>query len=92
MARQAGRQNTIEDVDAARDAVDQVFGGADSHQVARFVFGQQRRDHIQRVVHLLLGLAHRESADGDAGRIERSDKLCGLSPQVRLDAALHDPE
>jgi hypothetical protein len=29
MARQARRQHAIENVDAAQDAVDQIFGGAD---------------------------------------------------------------
>ena len=92
MPRQAGRQDAIEDVDAAQDAVDQVFGRTDSHQVARLVLGQQRRDHIQHGVHLVFGFAHRQAPDGNPGRIERSDKLSGFSPQVRVDAALHNPE
>ena len=43
-------------------------------------------------MHLSFGLAHGESADGDAGRIERSDKFSGSRSKVRLNAALHDPE
>ena len=92
MARKAGRQDTIEDVDAAQHAVDQIFRRANSHQVARFVFGQIRLHHIQHGVHLLLGLAHGESADGDAGRIERSDEFSGSNSKVRLNAALDDPK
>ncbi len=92
MPRQPGWQHTIKDIHSARHAVDQIFGRADSHQVARFVFGQERRDHIQRSVHLLLCLPHRESADGNAGRIERGDEFGGLRSEVCLDAALHDAE
>lgn len=92
MTGKAGWKDTIENVDAAQDAIDQVLGCADSHQIARFAFGQERRDHLQRGVHLLLGLAHRESADGDAGRIERSDEISGGRAQVPLYAALDDPE
>ncbi len=92
VAGQAGRQDAIENVDAARHAVDQIFRRANTHQVAGFIFGQKWNDHVERVVHLLFGLANGESADGDAGGAERSNELGRLSPQVRLNAALHDPE
>ena len=92
MARQAGGQDAIEDIYPASDAVDQVFGGADSHQVARLGLGQERRDHVEHGVHFVFRLAHREAADGDAGRIERSDKFSGGRSKVRVNAALHNPE
>lgn len=92
VARQAGRQDTIEDVHAAQDTVDQIFGCADSHQVARLVFRQQRGDHIQHGVHFLFGLAHGESADGDARGVERGDELGGFRPQGRIHPTLHNPE
>src|SRR5690349_17745544 len=92
MPRQASWQDTIEDVDAAQDAVDQILRRADSHQVARFVFGKKWLHHVQHSVHLFFGLAHRQSADGDAGRVERSDEFGGGSSKVRLNAALNDSE
>src|SRR4029453_11914293 len=76
----------------ARNTVDQIFGGADSHQVARFVLGQKRSDYIERVMHLLFGLTYRESTDSNTGRIERCDKGSGSGSKVRLNATLDDPE
>jgi len=92
MTGEAGRQDTVKNIDAACHPVDQIFGCTDPHQVARFVFRQERNDYIKRIVHLLFGLAHGESANGDTGRIERRDKSGRVSPQVRLNAALYDPE
>ena len=43
-------------------------------------------------MHFLLGLAYGQSADGDAGRIERRDEFSGGSSKVRLNAALDDPK
>ena len=43
-------------------------------------------------MHLSLGLTHRKSADGDAGRIERGNKPGGSRPQVRINPALNDAE
>ncbi len=48
--------------------------------------------HIEHGMHFIFGLAHRQSADGDAGRIERRNKFSGLRSQVGLNAALNDAE
>ena len=90
MAGQTGRQDTIEDIDAAQHPVDQVFGSADTHQIARLVFGVEGLHYIQHGVHFGLGLPHRQPADGDAGGIEGGNEFSGSRPQVRVDAALDD--
>jgi len=92
VAREPGRQDAIEDVNPAQNAVDQILGRADSHQVARLVLGQVRLHHVEHGVHFLLGLSHRQAADGDAGRIKSSDEFSGGSSKVRLNAALDDPK
>ncbi len=87
---ETGGQDAIENVHPASDAVDQVFRCAHTHQVAGFIGGQQRVDHLEHLVHLLLGFAHGEPADGVAGQVERGDEAGGLGAQVREDAALDD--
>lgn len=92
MTRQPRRQDAVEDVHAAGDAVDQVFGRPDAHQVARLVFGKQRGHDVEHCVHLGFGLADGESANGDSGRPEGGDELGRLRSKVRADAALDDSE
>ena len=75
VTREAGGEDAIEDVHAAGDAVDQVFGSPDAHQVARLVFGQEGSHHVEHVVHFGFRLADGETAEGDAGRPEGSDIL-----------------
>ena len=71
MTRETSRQDAIEDVNAAQNAIDQIFGRADAHQIARLVFGKIWIHHIEHRMHFVFGLAHRQPADGNAGRIER---------------------
>ena len=92
MTRQAGRQDAIENIHTAQHTVDQIFGRADAHQVTRFILRQQRKHDIEHGMHLVLGLAHRKPADGDAGRIESGNKFSGFRSQVGLNAALNDAE
>ena len=92
MARETGWQDAVKDVDAAQNAVDQILGRANTHQVARLVLGQVRLHHVEHGVHFLLGLPDREAADGDTGRIERSDEFSGSNSKVRLNAALYNPK
>jgi len=92
MTRETSRQDAIEDVHAAQNAVDQIFGRADAHQITRLVFRKQGLHHIEHGIHFVFGLAHGESADSNAGRIERGNKFSGSRSQVGLNAALNDAE
>src|SRR5689334_10596281 len=92
MPCQTSWQHAIEDIHPAPHPIDQVFGCTYSHQVAWFVFGKQRRDHIQHGMHLFFGFAHGESTNSNAGCIQRSNETGGVCAQICLDATLYDPE
>src|ERR1044071_3197308 len=53
VARVAGRQDTVEHVDALGDGFEDVLGGADTHQVMRPVLGELRRDVMNHRIHHL---------------------------------------
>src|SRR5215216_5372255 len=92
MACEPGWQDAIEDINAAQHAVDQIFRRANAHQITRLILGQMWTHYIEHSVHFLLGLSHREAADGNARRIERSDEFGGSSSKARLNAALYNPK
>src|SRR5207245_1704361 len=62
VARVARREHAVEYVDAARDRLDEVFGLADSHEVARPLRGHEARDQLGQIVHRRLWLADRHPA------------------------------
>lgn len=57
VAGQPGGQDAVEDVYAAQDSVDQVFGRADAHQVAGFAGRQDGVENVQGGEHVGLALA-----------------------------------
>ncbi len=92
MTGETSWQDAIEDVNAAQNTIDQVFGRANAHQITRLVFRKIWIHNVEHGMHFVFGLANRQAADGDAGRIERRNKFSGLRPQVGLNAALDDAE
>ena len=92
VARQTGRHHAVEHVDAEFHAFEDLFRGADAHQVARLVLGQERGDERGHVEHLLLGFADGDAADSAAVEVERGDVRGGLGAEVVVHAALHDAE
>ena len=92
VARVAGRHDAVEHVDAGGDRVDEVLRRAHAHQVARPVRGQPRRRVGDDARHVLLGLAHRDAADGVAVEADGLQRLARFVAQVLVHAALHDAE
>src|SRR2546423_10109961 len=92
VATVARRHHAVEHVNAARDALYQVFRRADAHQVARRVRRHLWRDPFDHLVHHFLLFAHAQSPDGVAveAYFDRSRKA--LAPQVKVRRALHDAE
>ena len=90
--RHARRQHAVEHVDAAGDHAEDALGVAEAHEVARLVGGQERRRPADRLEHLGPALAHREPAERVAVEAERDDLLDRAAPQLRVGAALRDPE
>src|SRR5688500_4398684 len=66
IARVAGRQHTVEHVYSQRDGMDNICRRADSHQVARPFGRQLRGSMLEYALHVGLGLAYRQPANGIA--------------------------
>ena len=75
------------------DRLEQVRRRAEAHQVARpRVVRQERHDHVERRVALGRRLVAGQPADADAVERQAAMNRGRLGPQVRLEAALDDPE
>ena len=88
----AGRHHAVEHVDATAHPFHQVLRLAHAHQVAGLVFGNARTDMLQDPVHVLLGLAHRQPADGIAIETNVEQSRQGDVTQILIDAPLDDAE
>ncbi len=62
----AGWHHAVKHIDTATNAFNQIFWFADAHQVARFISRDLRANMFQNTVHVLLGLAHCQTADSVA--------------------------
>lgn len=85
---EAGGQDTIKEIDAAGDAVPEVLRGADTHQVPRFRFRQQRRCSFKHLGHHIFCFANAEATNGTAGHICGGDDRRGLLAEGEIHAAL----
>lgn len=92
VASEAGGEDTVEDVDTAPDGVDKVFGGADAHQIAWFVGGEDGIEPFDDLVHLGLRFTNGQATDSVARQIEIDQKLGALFAQVAEDTTLDDTE
>ena len=92
VAPRARRHDAIEHVDAARDALQDVVGRADAHEVAWLCGRQVRLDRLDHREHHVLWLADREAADGEAVEIHLRERLRALDAQRPVVAALHNAE
>ncbi len=59
----AGRHHAVEHVDATAHTFDQIFRLAYTHQVTRFVCRHEAWQVVQHLDHLVLGFAHRQTAN-----------------------------
>ena len=91
VAGEAGGDRAVEDIQAKRDAGQQVVDLANAQQVLWGLLRQQRRGQRQHAAHLVLVAAERaadrEAVDGSLGY-----RLRRFPAQILVDAALHDPE
>src|SRR5215210_5019438 len=84
-----GGGNTVKEIDAPGDSLQQIGGKSDSHKIMRDLWRQPRRQMLEDAVHHRFRLSYREASDGDPGpgallqcRPERT------SPELVMDAAL----
>lgn len=92
IARGAGGQNAVEHIDAGEGAGHEVDGGANAHQVAGTVGGEQRRAVGDAFVHVLGRLAHAVAAERVAGQVEGADFFDVAAAQIFEQAALDNAE
>lgn len=92
VASVAGWHDAIEHIDPSLDAFEDVDGGADAHEVAWAVFGEDVVDDFNHVVHNFGGFADGKTSDGVSFGLERGNVLGGLLPEVFVGAALNDGE
>ena len=75
----AGWHNAVEHVDPAVYRFNQIFRGADPHEVDRLVFGQVLDRCLGHVIHLFLGFSHRQAAEGIAVKTDIDQLFSGES-------------
>ncbi len=66
----AAGHDAVEHVRAHGGQLHQVLGGADTHDVAWFISGQQGQGGGGHLHHQVFGLAHAQAADGISGKID----------------------
>src|SRR5450432_952309 len=87
------RRDAVEEVDSAPRALDEVFGKAHAHEIARPVRRKRVAHDVEHLVHRRLRLANRQSTDGDAAPVaHRSNRARGRAPKLGMRASLHDRE
>ncbi len=86
----AGGHNTVEHIDPTVDIFDQIFGGADPHQVAGLLFGHERGSPGDGIVHILIGFTHTQSSDRKAVKVHCTELSGGLLPESLVGTALND--
>jgi hypothetical protein len=74
------------------DALDEIFRRSHPHQVARSIVGKQRRRGGEILEKEFLGFADAQPADGITVEADRRDLVNPQSPEIRVNAALDDPE
>jgi hypothetical protein len=92
VAREAGGQHAVEQVDAQPDRLDDPDRIAEAHEVARLTVGEVRERGGQRLEHGLAGLAHGQAAHRVPVEPDGHGALGALVPEGAVGAALQDPE
>ena len=90
MARGASGKNAIHHVDAHVRVLLDFVGIADTHDVARLVFRQQRQNFRNHFKCQLARFADREAADRVAVEVHFDEALCALAAEIAVHAALND--
>ena len=87
-----GGKNAIHHVDSHAGVELDFVGVADTHDVARFVFGQERQDFRDHFEGELTRLADTEAADGVAVEIHFDEAFGALAAEIAIHTALDDSE
>ena len=88
----AARHDAVKKVYAAVNRLENIDGSTHTHQIADFVFGSERLDRLDYLIHNLGRLADSQSADCVAVEVKLCDFLHVIDSQVAVGAALIDAE
>ena len=86
----SSRHYAIEHVDASPNTLQQILRRADSHQVARPIFRQQRARMVQRCVHFGRRFPNAEPSNGVTRKIEIDQALSRFFAEIFIQTALND--
>ena len=92
MTRVSRRHDAVEEVHAAVNAFEKVYGSTDAHQVARLVLRHIGFDRFDDAVHFFGFFTDGETADRVAGEVKFADLFHVAYAQVGIGAALVDAE
>src|SRR6266478_3660978 len=92
MARGARGEDAVHHVDAPSDVVGDLFGAADTHEIAGTIFWEECGDFGGHFAGCLVRLADGESADRIAGKIEVEKLASTFAAQVGKSCALDNSE
>ena len=88
----AGGHHAIEHIDTPLYCLNNITGGADAHQITGLCRRQLALQTVENADHILLGLTHRQAANGVAVKADLPKGTGGLTAQVLVHTALNDPK
>jgi hypothetical protein len=88
----ASGENAIHHVDAKSDVVGELFGAADTHEIARAIGGEQSGYLGGHLAGDIVRFADSEAADGVTGKIQSEKLVSAFAAEVGEGGALHDAE
>ncbi len=88
----SGGHDTVKEVHAHVDSLQDVAGGTHAHEVAGLILGHMGLYHVDDAVHILGSLTHGQTADGIALAGDLGNSLHMLHAKILVGAALVDAE
>ena len=81
---------TVEEINAALYTLENIGRCSDTHQICRFFFWQMRNHFIENMIHLLVCLSYRKTADGISVKIHLGNPFCMIDTDIFIDCSLID--
>ncbi len=92
MTRRARRQHAIHHIDAQRDVIGDLLGFSDTHQVARPIARQERRDLAGHLASHRMRFADGQTSDRVSRKIKFEKLLRTRPPQIGKRCSLYNPK
>ena len=86
----SARIYTVKEIHTTVYSLQNICRRTNTHQVSWFVFRKMRNCHIQNVIHLLMTLANRKSANRISVQVHLTDTLCMIDTDIIKNSTLID--